>query len=197
MQKRTLSLGGNSVIPAIVNGVSKLCGLAKAALAEGAGTAPIVRAVSCYETRRASQRDREVHPLEEPRAKDLSECKEDRKMAESREQREPARRRSNRQTQALSSSFFSFCFSPFVSWCARLLFLLLLSFARVLPCRGPCRVKTTYVLGEAPGSRSVASRPLPSSLLFNDDLSPFSFFLFLLALYPVSFSPTLVPSSSL
>lgn len=87
MQKRRLSLGGNSVIPAIVNGVSKLCGLAKAALAEGAGTAPIVRAVSCYETRRASQRDREVHPSEEPRAKDFSECKEDRRW-QSRESRE-------------------------------------------------------------------------------------------------------------
>lgn len=54
-----LWLGGNSAIPAIVNGVSKLRGLAKAALAEGAGTAPIVRAVSCYETRRASERDRD------------------------------------------------------------------------------------------------------------------------------------------
>lgn len=48
------------------------------------------------------------------------------------------------------------CFSPFV---LLLLFLLLLSFARVSPGRGPCRVKTTYVPGEAHGSRSAASGP--------------------------------------
>ena len=55
------------------------------------------------------------------------------RYAGSRAKSQPARRRSNKQAQALSSSFFSFFFffHP-----PRLLFLLLLSFARVLPCRG-------------------------------------------------------------
>lgn len=81
-----------------------------------------------------------------------------------RERRAEASRAAVKQAdpgRLLSSSFFCsvLSFRP-----ARPLFLLLLSFARVLPCRGPCRVKTTYVPGEeAPGSRSVASRPLASS----------------------------------
>lgn len=98
---------------------------------------------------------------------------------ESQRVRQP-RRRSNRQTQA---PFLLRSFPSSASLRARplrLLFLLLLSFARLSCHAGDrARVKTTYVcLARAPGSRSLASRPMASLLLsLPPSTPPPSFFL--------------------
>ena len=74
-------------------------GLAEAALAEGAGTAPIVRAVSCYETRRASRERNGELPREE-------------KMAEWREHRERERERERGSQTAVKQAQTQASFSP-------------------------------------------------------------------------------------
>ena len=127
-------------------------GLAEAALAEGAGTAPIVRAVSCYETRRASrERNGEL-----PREEKMAEWREHRERERERE-REAARRRSNRHRPKLPFLLVLFLLPlsvrpVFVPRCVpRLLFLLLLSFARVLPSRGTVPSQNHLMcLAEAP-----------------------------------------------
>lgn len=118
--------------------------------------APIVRAVSCYETRRAErQREREVGRASTGRGRERT-WREREKRTESNSQ--PARRRSNRQTPGPLS------FLLFLLWASsRLLLLLLLSFARpgpVVAKTAPRRVKTTYVYTpdrSPPGSGSLAS----------------------------------------
>lgn len=147
----------NSGIPAIVDGVSKLCGLAKVALAEGAGTAPIVRAVSCYETRQARQRNGKDRAMEKEKQRGTerdTQAVEQRASQPGGGQTSRPRLFPPRSFPSSSSSFILLAFSFFCC------------FPSHGSCHagGPCRVKTTYVPGEAPGSRSVASRPTASPL---------------------------------
>lgn len=122
MQNRRLSAGENS---AIVNGVSKERARAKQPWPKALARHPL-SAPSLVTRRDEPVRGTERCPCVGPRGRKKRQEKEER---EREREGKAGRRRSNRQTQAPSSSFFSFCFSPFVPRCARLLFLLLLSFA--------------------------------------------------------------------
>lgn len=133
-----------------------------------ASTAPIVRAVSCYETRRAGERESERECVRVREAEEMSERESEREKEAKENGREKTRRRGSRAASQAAvkqadsgpslsvSRLFPF-FLPSPSPPSLVAFLR----ARALPCRGPrcaapCRAKSKppMRLAEAPGSRS-------------------------------------------